>query len=115
MTGLVPVIHDWHWGEKDVDGRDKHGHDGRNLVQPTCTSAVRSPPRRSFPEGSRPLLLAALPAPGLPALRSQQLELVAPSPAPRVSAARVGVAAPGQRLGPEAVLAAWVAPAAAWD
>jgi hypothetical protein len=32
MTGLVPVIHDF-FGKKDVDGRDKHGHDGRRIVQ----------------------------------------------------------------------------------
>jgi hypothetical protein len=31
MAGLVPAIHDltW-WYEKDVDGRDEHGHDAES-------------------------------------------------------------------------------------
>jgi 2-oxoglutarate ferredoxin oxidoreductase subunit beta len=29
MPGLVPGIHDFYLFGKDVDGRDKPGHDGR--------------------------------------------------------------------------------------
>jgi hypothetical protein len=32
MAGLVPAIHDLIPGKKNVDGRDKHGHDERGCV-----------------------------------------------------------------------------------
>ena len=31
MAGLVPAIHDL-FGKKDVDGRDKHGHDAVGIA-----------------------------------------------------------------------------------
>jgi hypothetical protein len=31
MAGLVPAIHDFPAAKEDVDGRDKHGHDGSSL------------------------------------------------------------------------------------
>jgi hypothetical protein len=35
MPGLVPGIHDFLDGRKDVDGRDKPGHDGEIVYFPT--------------------------------------------------------------------------------
>jgi len=38
MAGLVPAIHVFTVSKKDVDARDKRGHDGRWLSQ--CASAI---------------------------------------------------------------------------
>jgi hypothetical protein len=32
MSGLVPAIHDLLLDKKDVDGRDKHGHDEYSIA-----------------------------------------------------------------------------------
>jgi hypothetical protein len=36
MPGLVPGIHVFTIQQKDVDGRDKPGHDGRQRSQKIC-------------------------------------------------------------------------------
>jgi hypothetical protein len=44
MAGLVPAIHVFGLrGKKDVDGRDKPGHDGEVSLPPTSLNLARCP------------------------------------------------------------------------
>jgi hypothetical protein len=53
MAGLVPAIHDLFWAKKDVDGRDKHGHDD-SWLRPgsTITTIFAEPDTRGRAPGS---------------------------------------------------------------